>query len=784
MSNDEAGGGSRLWRERAGTGPLSGVRVVDFGQFIAGPMLAMLLADQGADVIRIDPPGGPRMTSRANAALLRGRRSIALDLKSAVDRQRAIKLIADADVVIENFRPGVMRRLGLGSEEVASFAPQAIYCSMPGFGSDDARAGLPGWEGVVMAAGGGYSLSGLRISGGAPADAPPAFSAVPLASVFAAIEMAMAVAASLIARDEDGLGERIEIALFDALFEASGVQSMTLERSPLRQTPLGSGVYRCADGRHLTFIAQWFRHLVWFVQTAGMEEWIESGFIDFAHLRDDPAAPDELQRRLVDLFATRDALEWERLGRAHGCSLAMIRSTEEFRAEPMSTQSGALVRVDDPALGETIVPGAAVALAGAAPFVQTRARGETDAASLIAALDALPDPARREAADAVERRAPLDGIRVLDLSRVVAAPTTAKLLGQLGADVTKLDVDPEGGTASFEEPLFHVHLNRGKRTVIADLFTPEGRATLTEILGSTDVVVQNFTLGTAERLGTSDDQLRAHSAEIINVYLNAFGSTGDWAAFRGYAELANVSSGLTRFVLGDDAFRTGSSPSIDLPRWIFTDYAAGVLGAFGALLAVRERRRTGHAHRVETSLLHVTAIEQILWICGDPDDAIVRSSGRTATGWGPLQRMYRCADGWLFLGALPEQADAVLAAIGVQAEAASSGPGLERVLEAALARTAAADACAMLCRGGAGAQPITTLAELMVPGGIADERGLRLSDTSPRHGTVVMPGPVIRFARTPMRAGELPAKFGTDVAPAGAQRRSINSVTTPSSNPS
>ena len=96
----------------------------------------MMLADQGADVVRVDPPGGPRWQSPANAALLRGRRNVVLDLRDAKDRRRAQSLIASADVVIENFRPGTSDRLGIGPNDMLARAPQLIYCSLPGFGSD------------------------------------------------------------------------------------------------------------------------------------------------------------------------------------------------------------------------------------------------------------------------------------------------------------------------------------------------------------------------------------------------------------------------------------------------------------------------------------------------------------------------------------------------------------------------------------------------------------------------------------------------------------------------
>src|SRR5580765_991944 len=111
---------------------LDGVRVVDFGQWIAGPLAAMLLADQGAEVVHVDPPGGPRLASAANATLNRGKQHLVLDLKRGADLATARHLIERADVVVENFRPTVMDRLGLGSDGVMRGSPHLIYCSLPG----------------------------------------------------------------------------------------------------------------------------------------------------------------------------------------------------------------------------------------------------------------------------------------------------------------------------------------------------------------------------------------------------------------------------------------------------------------------------------------------------------------------------------------------------------------------------------------------------------------------------------------------------------------------------
>ena len=136
-------------------GPLTGVRVLDLGQYIAGPAVAMMLADHGAEVIRIDPPDGPRWKSPANAVLNRGKASTVLDLGRPEDLESARRLAGSADVFIENSRPGVMGRLGLGADDLSALNPRLVYLSLPGFSSlDQGAAEIRAWEGVVAAAGG------------------------------------------------------------------------------------------------------------------------------------------------------------------------------------------------------------------------------------------------------------------------------------------------------------------------------------------------------------------------------------------------------------------------------------------------------------------------------------------------------------------------------------------------------------------------------------------------------------------------------------------------------
>lgn len=164
-------------------GALDGIRVIDFGQYIAGPLAAVMLADEGADVIHVDPPGGPSWKSDADAFFNRGKRRISLDLKSARGLDDAQRLIDSADVVIENFRPSVMDRLGLGAGEMTARNPGLIYCSLPGFAPDDPRAHMRAWEGILDAA----TENCFPRAGEPPDDLDctrPTYSAVPLASNF------------------------------------------------------------------------------------------------------------------------------------------------------------------------------------------------------------------------------------------------------------------------------------------------------------------------------------------------------------------------------------------------------------------------------------------------------------------------------------------------------------------------------------------------------------------------------------------------------------------------
>ena len=190
--------------------PLSHIRVLDFGHYLAGPMVGMMLADLGAEVIRIDPPGGPRWRDPAFDMLSRGKRSLVLDLKTDMGRQTALDMAARADVVIDNFRPGVMARLGLGPVDLRAANPGIVSLSLPGFASTDPElAGLAAWEAAIAARTGQFTDMGLnrRLMG-----IKASYSSLGLASAYAATYGTMSVLFALLARARTG-GDWIEVPL-------------------------------------------------------------------------------------------------------------------------------------------------------------------------------------------------------------------------------------------------------------------------------------------------------------------------------------------------------------------------------------------------------------------------------------------------------------------------------------------------------------------------------------------------------------------------------------------
>lgn len=750
-------------------GPLHGIRVADFGHKIAGPLTAVMLADQGADVVHIDPPGAGAADEPADAFFNRGKRRITLDLKEPGDLATARTLIAHSDVLIENFRPGVMSRLGLGYAELSAASPRLVYCSLPGFGTTDPRAGLPGWEGVIDAATGNCRIR----AGEAPEHwdtSRPTYSSVPGASTAAAFLAAVAVVSALVERNQSGRGQHIEVPLFDAVFEVIGdAGAYVTARGLSPQLPLakyGSGTYQCRDGRYVQFnpIGATSRFVAWFLRAAGKPEWAANP--------DDDA---ELRGRLTQLFATRTAADWERLGHEAGVPLARIRTAAEWLATPHARAAGEVVRLEDPVLGRTWMAGIPV---HAAPVTDSggpdacgldrplspRRRPDADREEILAELAAAGDPrpaaprAGQAPSAAGARERPMTGLRVLDLTQVLAGPSSARILGELGAEVIKVN-------APHRKIFAHGVINRGKKSILLDVQNPAGQDVFWRLVADADVIVQNFPPGTAERYGIGYDDVRLRRPGIVYVSVSCYGSTGPWAPGRGYETQGQAVTGIMARAGGDEG-----RPAV-LGPYNFLDYGTGVLAAFAAALGVYHRTVTGRGRHLRTSLAQAGSYYQARYLLDYRGKTGTEPAGPGALGEGPLQRFYRASDGWFFLGATEADLIRLSGVPGLEfaAEARGAGPdsgetdreGLGKLLEERFRTGPAAAWVAALQAAGLGAHEVVGLAALMTDPRVRG-RGLSVTQVSPEAGEVTMPGIAIKMSATPPRLGEPARQPGAD----------------------
>ncbi|MBM9464042.1 CoA transferase [Aeromicrobium sp. YIM 150415] len=690
------------------TDVLAGLRVLDLGHHLAGPMLGMFLADHGADVIRVMAPGHESTVSEA--ALDRNKRRVRLDLKSPTGLAQARDLAASADVVIENFRPGVMSRLGIDPQRALDDQPHLIWCSLPGFPRDDPRSDVPAWEGVVASAAGLYPARHGEIDGG------PVFSALPMASSFAAFMAAHRVAGALLTRARGGPGEWIEVSLYEAAFQAIGSYA-EVPVSRKTDNPTYAMIHRlletapAADGRHVYFDSP----------LRGLQVFLDRYLPQYRLLELDGAGAARLASDVRALIATRPAAEWERIGQeeAQG-ALGLCQSVQEWLADEHALASETVVTVDDPELGTTRQPGAAVRLSQSPARVRW-ARGARDFL--------IGDDISWEASGFVPRQishdgreAPLAGVRILDCATLLAGPTTTRVLAQYGADVIK--VDNAGLAAGAGDPLtddrsaFHGYrtVSSGKRTAFLDLKSEHLGGVLADLLRSVDVVHHNFTPDAAGRLGLDPDSVRAIRPSAVCSTMSLHSHGGFRGEYRGHEPLAQMATGM--------GVRAGGEGSPRMLGVVVNDHAAGHLNAFGVMLSLLQRQRTGAVQDVNASLSRTATLHQLPFAIGFDGRTWEEPSGPESCGWSPVDRLYRAMDGWFYLAGPEGDAASRLARIpGIDQSIMGDDELLGARLEDFFAGWSAADAVEAAVAAGFGAHRYVPVLELLSDTS-AHERGL------------------------------------------------------------
>ncbi|MEH6576747.1 MAG: CoA transferase [Amphritea sp.] len=674
--------------------PLSGYRVVDFGQYIAGPAVAMMLADQGADVVHIDPPGGPRWNNPADAILNRGKQRISLDLKTEHDLSIARELIQHADVVVENFRPGVMQKRGLGATEMRANNPALIYLSLPGFSAKDEEfANLPAWEGIIAAAVGQFTDMGLnRILMGLN----PSFSPLPLASAYASVLGATAVTLALFSRQQSGLGDIIEVPISAALMEGLAYNSMHVEGLPDRykspreleinrrrtnDEPLNLNypdlqefldpfyrTYQCNDGRPFYAVcSSHTRHPINCLKVLGLWDEIKAAGIPthsaYLDIADWPEGAEctivsyPLSRQWAELvsakmkaaFKTRTAYEWQQLFGNAGVPGCAHQLTKEWLNSEHALLSGSILEVDDPAYGKMRQLGNICWLKGD-DMITSKQPAEIPNRdydniemtlnrwrSMVESHDHT-DTTRQE-------KGWLEGIKILDLSNVIAGPTIAGTLARFGADITSID-PPTPALDPWNTTVFGMQANQGKKSVLLDLKSPAGKAALDKLLPDIDVITINASDAQLERLGLSIEQLHQVNPELILCQFDAYGgpNRGPRSNHPGYDDLVQATTGIM------SRFGGGMDTAEEHAHFGTIDVLGGYCAAHAIGVALVNRAKGNGGSIARSSLVAAGQLIQVPFMYDYPDRAPFNEpSGREVKGANALYRCYRATDGWFFL---------------------------------------------------------------------------------------------------------------------------------------
>ena len=275
-------------------GLLDGLRVLDFTIWRPGPYATQLLAELGAEVLKVEPPGGDPMRVYAGlfASLSADKRSVVLDLKDDGDRTRALELAADAEVIVEGYRPGVADRLGIGYDAVRAVNPSVIYCSVSGLGQDG-----------PLSQASGHDINYLAWSGAlSPEGGPPREPAVPVADLSGGMAAAFAICAAVVRKLKTGEGERIDVAMADILATWTGAVAPQAEGTDERARGVpGYGAFETADAQYVVLGVLTEDHF-WQPLCAVLELTEDVGALGFV---DRMARREELQAQIADAIRKR-----------------------------------------------------------------------------------------------------------------------------------------------------------------------------------------------------------------------------------------------------------------------------------------------------------------------------------------------------------------------------------------------------------------------------------------------------------------------------------------------
>ena len=654
-------------------GALAGVRVLDLTCGLAGPVAGMLLADLGADVVKVYPPGGgPSVAEPGLHMWDRGKRPAVLDPASPADLQALDRLVAGADVLLIGTSGPAVRYSELRDRGHVPGQP-CFWIVMPPYLLGDTP-----WTGEHESGGLLFSWLGHAWSQSSYDDVP-VDCLYPLSLYMQGIWAAAVAVALLTGRQ---LGR--QLAPLAVAGGAHGGQLVSPggfaagRDEPHVHRPGGPGgtlpnyrCYRCSDGQWLFFGA--FTNA--FIErglNAVQARWL----LEDPRVGGDPASlrlPGNLvwiTGELEKIFAGRTRSEWLELLEAADVPVAQVAEPGYWLEHEQVRAMGLRLELRNDAGQDVLMPGPLIGLSDTP--VNIRAASATSGPSL-AALGSLwlPRPAAAGAESQAAPELPLSGLRVLNLGTIIAGPYLATLLGELGAEVIKVERPPHGdefrtahggrGGVGFAA------YNRDQRSILLDLTSGPERNVFLQLAASSDVVVDNYRAGVLTRLGIGHDQLSAVNPAVTTVSISAFGESGPLGHRPGFDPIIQAMSGIMRGQGGPD--------EADAPAFLtvpVNDVVAAGLGALGACTALFARSRLGRGQRVTITLAASSCLLQSEHLVRFPGALPFPAGGRDFAGPGPLDRLYQAADGWVRLHAMRDYGFTELQAAGL-AEAGTAG---------------------------------------------------------------------------------------------------------------
>ena len=663
-------------------GPCTGLTVLDFSMGMPGALCTLVMADYGAEVVKVEPPGGdPFRFQPAWISWNRGKKGIVLDLSTTEGREQVIHLAGEADVVVESFRPGDMADWGLDYDTLSQLYPRLVYCSITGFGQKGPLRRVKGYEGVVAAKAGRM----LNLEGQPNRDGP-VYSAVHTGSWHASQAAVRGILGALRVRDECGRGQWVQTSIVQALASPhdnnvgdGGLVNMQLrrrdpERFPAR--PRGRGLssigyvpVRTGDGTWLQHANQRVPHIQGHLKAIGLEGLLEDE--RFAKVPGINFENQELLRReILEKQLEKSADEWMEIYLADGNIAAEpYRNSVQAMDHPAVVANGTVVTIDDPRVGpmRTLAPLVDFKDTPGKPSGPAPDVGQHNAEVLgrLPQQSASVSAASPEANGADVAAHPLSGITVLDLATIQAGPYGAALLADLGARVIKVDATDrrlDEGRRSTAQAMADARTYAGKEGIQIDLQTPEGKEIIHKLIARADVLAHNFRLGVPERLQIDWETCRKINPRMIHVWMGTYGEHGPHARRPGAHPIPGAIMGGAMRQMGrgmppPPGQAMDAEETVEATRWAMKsnwgpDQNTSPVVATAVMLGLRARDLTGRGQPVQVTMLNANAWTNADEYYDHANRPPIAMPDADIHGLHALYRLYRCREGWVFLGCL------------------------------------------------------------------------------------------------------------------------------------